>query len=80
MTGVRVPVSLWRSDSRKSSRVRVFKGDLSMRAFSASRCSRVLRMNLEGERFYESMGHCEGHRDRGYAEIWGIIREGVPGR
>ena len=47
MTGVSSPVSLCRSDSRKSSRVRVLSGDLSMRAFSVARCSRVLSIKLE---------------------------------
>ena len=42
VTGVRVPVSLWRSDSRKSSSVRVLSGLLSCSAFSAARCSLVL--------------------------------------
>ena len=48
MTGVRLPVSLCRSDSRKSSRVRVLRGDLSRAARSAARCSFVLRMKLVG--------------------------------
>lgn len=47
VTGVRVPVSLWRSDSRKSSRVRALRGSLSARAFSACRCSRVLITKLK---------------------------------
>ena len=46
VTGVRVPVSLCRSDSSQSSRVSVVSGDLSRRAFSAALCSLVLRMNL----------------------------------
>lgn len=47
VTGVRVPVSLCLSDSRNSSRVSVLSGDLSNNAFSAARCSLVLRTNLE---------------------------------
>lgn len=47
VTGVSVPVNLCLSDSRKSSRVSILSGDLSIWAFSANLCSRVLSTNLE---------------------------------
>lgn len=48
VTGVSVPVSLCLSDSKNSSSVSVLRGDLSIKAFSAARCSFVFSTKLWG--------------------------------